>query len=38
MKIVTTDWRALSLPEQVRHLEVEGYVVLPDALTSGRTA
>ena len=24
MKIVTTDWRALSLPEQVRHLEVEG--------------
>ena len=33
MNIVTTDWRALSLPEQIRHLEVEGYVVLPDALT-----
>lgn len=33
MNIVTTDWRALSVPERVRHLEVEGYVVLPDALT-----
>ena len=33
MNIVATDWRALSLPEQIRHLEVEGYVVLPDALT-----
>lgn len=32
MNIVTTDWRALSVPEQIRHLEVEGYVVLPDAL------
>ena len=33
MNIVTTDWRTLSPPEQIRHLEVEGYVVLPDALT-----
>ena len=33
MNIVKTDWRTLSLPEQIRHLEVEGYVVLPDALT-----
>ena len=32
MNLVTTDWRALSLPEKIRHLEVEGYVVLPDAL------
>ncbi len=32
MNIVTTDWRVLSTPEQIRHLEVEGYVVLPDAL------
>lgn len=32
MNLITTDWRTLSLPEQIRHLEVEGYVVLPDAL------
>ena len=32
MNLVETDWRALSVAAQIRHLEVEGYVVLPDAL------
>lgn len=32
MNLVETDWRSLTPPEQIRHLEVEGYVVLPDAL------
>ena len=36
MNLVATDWRTLSAAAQIRHLEVEGYVVLPDAL--GRDA
>ena len=32
MNLVETDWRTLSVAAQIRHLEVEGYVVLPDAL------
>ena len=32
MNLVETEWRALSVSAQIRHLEVEGYVVLPDAL------
>ncbi len=33
MNIVTTDWKLLSSAAQIRHLEVEGYVVLPNALS-----
>ena len=32
MNIDETDFASLSLAQKVRHLEVEGYVVLPDAL------
>ncbi len=32
-KRMSTDWRELSLEERIHHLEVEGYVVLPDLLT-----
>jgi len=33
-QIVDTDWAALSFGEQVQHLEVEGFVVLPDVLSA----
>ena len=33
-KIVNTGWSGLTLGERIRHLEVEGYVVLPDLLDS----
>ena len=33
-RIVDTDWSALTLGQRIRHLEVEGYVVLPDLLDS----
>jgi hypothetical protein len=33
--IVDTDWSALSFGERVRHLEVEGYIVIPDLLDAG---
>jgi hypothetical protein len=32
--IVTVDWAALSLGERIRYVEVEGYVVLPNLLSS----
>ena len=32
------DWRALSRGEQIRHLEVEGFVVLPDLLSAAQIA
>ena len=32
-RIVTTDWSQLTLGQRIQHLEVEGYVVLPDLLT-----
>src|SRR5262245_44506799 len=31
-RLDTTDYRRLSLGEQIRRIEVEGYVVLPDLL------
>ena len=36
--IVNTDWSGLSFGQQVRHLEVEGYVVLPGMLTPDQVA
>jgi hypothetical protein len=33
MNIDETDFSSMSRPEQIRHLEVEGYVVLPSILT-----
>jgi hypothetical protein len=33
MNIDETDFTSMSRPEQIRHLEVEGYVVLPSILT-----
>ena len=33
-RIVDTDWSALTLGQRIQHLEVEGYVVLPDLLDS----
>ena len=33
MKIEATNWQALSTAERIRYLEVEGYVVIPDAMT-----
>jgi hypothetical protein len=32
-QLVETDWSAITLGERIRHLEVEGYVVLPDLLS-----
>ena len=29
-----TDWTSLTLGERIKHLEVEGYLVLPDLLDS----
>lgn len=34
----TTDYRSLSLGEQIRRIEVDGYVVLPDLLSSDQVA
>ena len=31
--IVNTDWSRLTFGQQIRHLEVEGYVVLPGMLS-----
>jgi len=33
-----TDWTALSLGERIKHLEVEGYVVVPDVLSAEEVA
>lgn len=33
MNIVETDFSAMSRPDQIRHFEVEGYLVLPSVLT-----
>ena len=32
-KTANVDWVSLSRPEQIRHLELEGYVVIPDLLS-----
>ena len=32
--LATTDWSKLSRGQQIKHLELEGYVVLPDLLTA----
>jgi Phytanoyl-CoA dioxygenase (PhyH) len=33
MNVATTEWAALDAARRVKHLELEGYVVLPDVLT-----
>lgn len=33
-----TDWSTLSLGEKIRHLELEGYLVVPDLLTAAQVA
>lgn len=38
MNIDETDFSSMSRPEQIRHLEVEGYVVLPRILDADRIA
>ena len=30
MRLDSTDWGQMSLPQQIRHFEVESYVVLPE--------
>ena len=37
-RIVDTDWSKLTLGQRTKHLEVEGYVVLPDLLTRDHVA
>ncbi len=37
-RIIETDWSALTLGQRIRHLEVEGYVVLPDLLSADHVA
>ena len=37
-RIVDTDWSKLILGQRTKHLEVEGYVVLPDLLTRDHVA
>jgi ectoine hydroxylase-related dioxygenase (phytanoyl-CoA dioxygenase family) len=34
MNVATTDWAALDTAGRIKHLELEGYVVLPDVLTA----
>lgn len=36
MNVATTDWAALDTARRIKHLELEGYVVLPDVLTAGQ--
>jgi len=38
MNLCATDWSRLTPPEQVRHLELEGFVVIPDLLSPERLA
>jgi hypothetical protein len=38
MKIDATDFRKMSAPEQIRHFEVEGYVVFPEILPAATIA
>jgi ectoine hydroxylase-related dioxygenase (phytanoyl-CoA dioxygenase family) len=33
VRIVDTNWAGLSTPQRIKHLELEGYVVLPDLLS-----
>lgn len=37
-RVVDTDWRSLSLGQRIQHLEIEGYVVLPDVLSADHVA
>jgi ectoine hydroxylase-related dioxygenase (phytanoyl-CoA dioxygenase family) len=34
----SVDWDALSTPERIKHLEIEGYVLLPDVLSPAQVA
>lgn len=38
MRLADTDWERLTLGERIRHLEVEGYLVLPDLVDSAHVA
>ena len=31
--VVSTDWKSMNIGERICHLEVEGYVVIPDVLS-----
>ena len=35
---VSVDWGALSGVERIRHLELEGYVVIPDLISTDQLA
>ena len=35
-KTVNTDWAALANPARIRHIELEGFVVIPDVLSSSQ--
>jgi hypothetical protein len=37
-RLDTTDWTSLTLGQRIRHLELEGYVVLPDLLSPEQVA
>lgn len=36
--IANVDWSSLSTPQRIKHLEIEGYVLLPDLLTPEQVA
>lgn len=36
--VATTDWSSLTTPQRIGHLELEGYVVLPDMVPPGEVA
>lgn len=36
--IDTTDWSSLTTPQRIKHLEIEGYVVMPDLLSREQVA
>ena len=37
-RVARRDWAALSLPEQIQHMELEGYCVFPGTLSPGHIA
>ncbi len=38
MNLARVDWSQLSTPQRIKHLELEGYVVLPDLLSAEQVA
>ena len=37
-RVARRDWAALTLPEQIQHMELEGYCVFPGTLSPGHIA